>query len=117
MIYLARLIILLLFISIIGCSENIPKEVKIPIAACPVITLIEQPKLDRLDIYVKPNTDEILEVPKSKIDYYAYVINQLTLQRRLVLNAFNEQQKVLQTYNTLIDKVNAEQLEAVKVKK
>ena len=117
MIYLARLIITLLFISIIGCSENIPKEVKIPVAACPTITPIELPKLDKLELYTKPDIDEVLQVPKSKIDYYAYVINQLTLQRRLVLNAFKEQQDILKTYNTLIDKVNAEQLEAVKVKK
>ena len=117
MIYLARLTIVLLFISIIGCSENIPKEVKVPIAACPIITPIEPPKLDKLDIYVKPNTDKILQVPKSKIDYYAYIINQLTLQRRLVLNAFKEQQEILEIYNTLIDKVNTDQLEAVKVKK
>ena len=117
MIYLSRLIIILLFIFMIGCSENIPKGVKIPIASCPVIAPIELPKLDRLDLYIKPNVDEVIQVPKSKIDYYAYVINQLTLQRRLVLNAFKEQQDVLKTYNTLIDKVNAEQLEAVKVKK
>ena len=117
MIYLARLIILLLFISIIGCSENIPKEVKIPVASCPTIIPIEPPKLDKLESYIKPDTDEILQVPKSKIDYYAYVINLLTLQRRLVLNAFKEQQDVLKTYNTLIDKVNIDQLEAVKVKK
>ena len=117
MIYLARLIILLLFISIIGCSENIPKEIKIPVASCPIIKFIEPPKLDKLESYTKPDIDEILQVSKSKIDYYAYVINLLTLQRRLILNAFKEQQDVLKTYNTLIDKVNAEQLEAIKVKK
>ena len=117
MIYLARLIIILLSIFIIGCSENIPKEVKIPVASCPVINPIDPPKLDKLELYTKPNIDEILEVPKSKIDYYAYVINQLTLQRRLALIAFKQQQQVLETYSELVKKVNSENLNGIKVKK